>query len=105
IEQGRRLFLSAEVGCAECHPPENGYTLRRTFPLPALPTRPGFDPETELEFKIPALTFLAERAPYFHDGSAESLEALLEHNADRMGKTSQLSVEQRAALVEFLRTL
>jgi cytochrome c peroxidase len=44
-------------------------------------------------------------APYFHDGSALSLEELIEKNGRRMGHTEQLSKEDRAALVAFLRTL
>jgi cytochrome c peroxidase len=44
-------------------------------------------------------------APYFHDGSAKTLEELVERNGDRMGKTSQLSTNERRALVAYLRTL
>ncbi|APR75606.1 Hypothetical protein A7982_00952 [Minicystis rosea] len=44
-------------------------------------------------------------APYFHDGRAATLEELIDENADRMGHTSHLSREDRAALIAFLRTL
>jgi cytochrome c peroxidase len=48
---------------------------------------------------------LAARAPYFHDGSAASLQVLIEQNANRMGKTAQLTPVERAELVAFLRSL
>ena len=51
------------------------------------------------------LYFIAGTPPYFHDGRVSTLEALIEQNADRMGRTSHLSPEDRAALVAFLRTL
>ena len=38
-------------------------------------------------------------------GSAKTLEDVVEHNQDRMGKTSQLSTGERRALVAYLRTL
>lgn len=103
--RGEALFLSKAVGCAECHTPDSGYTTRQAYPLPPLPTRTGFDEEPDAKFKIPSLRFLAARAPYFHDGSAASLEALVEQNANRMGKTTQLTPAERAELVAFLRTL
>lgn len=103
--RGQALFLSKAVGCAECHTPDSGYTTRQAYPLPPLPTRPGFDEEPDVKFKIPSLRFLAARAPYFHDGSAASLEVLVEQNANRMGKTAQLTPVERAELVAFLRSL
>jgi cytochrome c peroxidase len=56
-------------------------------------------------FKTPSLLFVGGTPPYFHDGSAATLEEVLEKNRDRMGKTSHLSPDDRAALVAFLRTL
>ena len=105
VERGRALFASAELGCASCHVPEKGYTTREAFALPALPTPPEFDSDPNPRFKIPALTYLAERAPYFHDGSAASLLDLVEHNGVRMGDTRGLSAEQRNDLVAFLESL
>jgi cytochrome c peroxidase len=107
-EQARRgqlLFSSKAVGCAECHVPATGYTTRQAYPLPPLPPRAGFDQEPDSKYKIPSLSFLAGRAPYFHDGSALTLEQLIETNGNRMGKTAQLSAAERADLVAFLKTL
>lgn len=39
-----------------------------------------------------------------HDGRFSTLESLFEFNQDRMGKTSQLSADERKALIAFLRT-
>ncbi|HZN91113.1 MAG TPA: cytochrome c peroxidase, partial [Myxococcales bacterium] len=56
-------------------------------------------------FDTPALRQLALTAPYFHDGSAKTLEELVDGNRDRMGRTSHLSTDERRALVAYLRTL
>lgn len=61
--------------------------------------RPGYD--------TPSLRGVFGTAPYLHDGSAPTLEALLHANAahDRMGRTSHLSAEEISALAAYLRTL
>jgi mono/diheme cytochrome c family protein len=104
-QRGREIFESKEAGCSKCHAPASEYTDRVGYALPKLPKRDDFDDEEEAHFKTPSLLFVGGRAPYFHDGSAGSLESLVERNADRMGKTSHLSPADRAALVAFLRTL
>jgi DNA-binding beta-propeller fold protein YncE/mono/diheme cytochrome c family protein len=104
-ERGRALFLSPETRCAGCHVPETEYTDRAAVPLRALPALPGFRDEQDHAFKTPSLLYVGGTAPYFHDGSAATLEQLVDGNADRMGKTEQLSPDDRAALVAFLRTL
>ncbi len=103
--RGRELFVSKEVGCAECHPPDKGYTTRKLFPLPLTELAPGFDRDPNPAFKIPGLTFLKGRAPYFHDGSAKTIAQLIENNGNRMGRTASLSVADKRALIAFLETL
>ncbi len=103
--RGQALFLSKQVGCAECHDPKTGYTTQKAYPLPLLPLADGFDEDPNSRYKIPGLAFLAGRAPYFHDGSAASITEIIEQNGTRMGNTANLSPEDRAALVAFLRTL
>ncbi len=103
--RGRTIFLSDAARCSRCHVPETGYSDRIAYPLPKLPKLDDFDDEAEAGFKTPSLLFVGGHAPYFHDGSASSLEALIEKNADRMGTTSHLSREDRAALAAYLRTL
>jgi cytochrome c peroxidase len=56
-------------------------------------------------YDTPSLSGLALTAPYFHDGSAKTLDEVLAQNHDRMGTTSHLSEADRAALVAFLKTL
>lgn len=104
--RGREVFRSEEARCSRCHVPETGYTDRMAYPLlPKLAVRSDFDDEEKKEFKTPSLLFVGGTAPHFHDGSAGSLEELVERNGDRMGRTSHLTREERAALVAFLRTL
>ena len=72
--------------------------MKRPVPL-------DFDADPNPAFKTPSLKHLVGHPPYFHDGSAASIEELIERNADRMGKTAHLSSEERAALIAFLKTL
>lgn len=104
-KRGREIFMSDKARCAKCHVPETNYTDRTPYPLPKLPKVSDFDEETGLELKTPSLRFVGNRAPYFHDGRASTLEKLIEMNGDRMGNTSHLSAEERGALVAFLNTL
>jgi hypothetical protein len=104
-KRGKEIFTSEEARCSKCHDPTTEYSDRLAYPLPKLKLLPGFDDEAKQEFKTPSLAFVAGHAPYFHDGSALTLERLVEGNNDRMGRTNHLSKEDRAALVAFLRTL
>ena len=56
-------------------------------------------------FRTTPLWGVGSTAPYGHDGRFPSLFAIVEYNEDHMGKTSQLSPSDRAALVAFLETL
>jgi mono/diheme cytochrome c family protein len=104
-QRGRELFNDGRTQCSSCHPLDAGSTTRALVPLPERPTLAGYDREGAVAYKTPSLHHLAGRAPYFHDGSAPSLEELIEKNNDRMGKTNHLDAGDRAALVAFLRSL
>ncbi|MEO5731273.1 MAG: hypothetical protein ABI134_01835 [Byssovorax sp.] len=106
-ERGREVFSDAETRCAGCHTPSTEYTSRVAVPLEQPPpTEPStFSVEENDAFKTPSLLFVGGTPPYYHDGRARTLEELVAGNEDRMGKTSQLSEEDRAARVAFLRTL
>jgi hypothetical protein len=54
-------------------------------------------------FKVPTLRQLGPRAPYFHDGSGDSLEAVVNHYEDRFHL--DLTVQERADLLAFLAAL
>ena len=105
-KQGEGIFKSEQAKCSKCHTPENNYTDRIAYPFaPKAPPPPGFEEDPKAEYRTPSLRFVGGSPPYFHDGRYATLEELIEKNADRMGHTSHLSAEERAALVAFLRTL
>lgn len=111
--RGEQLFLSAETGCADCHPPPDYTDSRWEDGQPVLHdvgtlsetsgSRLG-GPLTGID--TPTLRGLHASAPYLHDGSAPDLEAVLEANTeDRHGHTSGLSEAEREDLLAFLLSL
>ncbi|MDI1451381.1 hypothetical protein [Polyangium sp. 6x1] len=104
-QRGKEVFMKDAVQCARCHLPGTEYTDRAVYPLPKLARQSDFDELKTGELRVPSLLYLDGRAPYLHDGSAATLDELLAKNNDRMGKTNQLSKEERDALAAFLRTL
>lgn len=104
-ERGRAIFESKEAQCAVCHVPATGYTDRSAVPLRGFRAKPMFQEDPNPAYKVPSLRFVGGTAPYYHDASMPTLEALVNDNLDRMGKTSHLDAEGRAALIAFLRTL
>jgi cytochrome c peroxidase len=101
--RGKELFLDPRVGCAACHVPATELTDRSIVALPR-PQRRDFDAEQEA-FKTPSLLFVGGTAPYFHDGSAATLEDVILKNNDAMGHTSHLGSGDRSALIAYLKTL
>jgi len=114
-EAGEELFLSAETGCADCHPPPE-YT-DSSWLEPGLPLvhdvgtlvegsglRLG---ETLDGMDTPTLRGVWSSAPYLHDGSAATLrEVLVDRNLlDLHGSTSGLSGDQVDSLVAFLQQI
>jgi cytochrome c peroxidase len=55
------------------------------------------------KFKGPVLRGLAGRAPYFHDGSAEDLNAVLDFYSTRFGV--HFTDQEREDLIAFLNSL
>ncbi len=55
------------------------------------------------KFKAPNLRGLASRAPYFHGGTADTLEKVVDHYRDELG--FRFTSDERDALVAFLRAL
>jgi len=104
-QAGKAIFESEAAACATCHPSTTDFTNRIATPMRKSPPLPGFEDEDDDKFKTPSLLFVSGTPPYLHDGSAPTLAALIARNQDRMGKTTQLSEEQRAALVAYLETL
>jgi DNA-binding beta-propeller fold protein YncE/mono/diheme cytochrome c family protein len=102
--RGKEIFTSAATKCSTCHTPGE-YTDRSVVSLKKINPPRGFSEDPNALYKVPSLLYVGGSAPYMHDGRFETLESLIEYNQDRMGATSQLSAEDRKALIAFLRTL
>ncbi|MDP2313429.1 MAG: c-type cytochrome [Pseudomonadota bacterium] len=94
VLRGKAIFERADVACATCHSGERltdneHYTM---FGLDAVNT--------------PTLVGVAASGPYLHDGSASSLEAVLQMSrSGEMGDTSMLSDDEMADLEAYLHSL
>ncbi|MBZ0234772.1 MAG: cell surface protein, partial [Deltaproteobacteria bacterium] len=84
-----------EAGCSDCH--EGALLTDRS-----LHTLPG----TTAPIDTPSLVGLAASAPYYHDGSAETLDELLRSygTGREMADLESLTLDQRADLKAFLET-
>ncbi|HUJ63482.1 MAG TPA: c-type cytochrome [Kofleriaceae bacterium] len=96
VARGKALYESAEVGCTQCHDGP-AYTDTSRHALVGAHGR----------FDTPSLIGIAASAPYFHDGSAATLEVVLRDRGAIHGMTDgspQLGDAQIADLVAFLET-
>jgi hypothetical protein len=109
--RGKQLFMK-EAGCASCHrPPDFTDVVNRPLrPLPFLhdPTDVGMDPRyadrsATGKYRTTPLRALWQHAPYFHDGSAPDLLAVVNHYDSLFGL--KLTAAQKADLVEYLKSL
>lgn len=96
VARGKELFESDATGCADCH---YGPLLTDQKRHEIAPDLPAVD--------TPSLVGLANSAPYYHDGSAATLGALLrgKGNIHGMGRTSKLTDAQIDDLVAYMETL
>jgi cytochrome c peroxidase len=104
-KKGKAIFESPKTACTTCHVPASDYTDRSSVPLGGFKTLALFDEDPKKEYKVPSLLYVGSTPPYYHDGSAATLEELVDGIKNRMGKTSHLDASERAALVAYLRTL
>jgi hypothetical protein len=110
-DRGKRLFRD-EAGCATCHQSPN-FTDVLSGPTPSVPLLHdpkdvGMDPAYAArtatgKYRTTPLRGLWQHPPYFHDGSAPDLLAVVNHY-DRLFKL-KLKAAQKADLVEFLKSL
>ena len=110
-ERGKSLFMK-EAGCAKCHTPPT-YTDVLSGPdkkTPVLhePSTVGADAlyaarSATRKYRATPLRGLWQHPPYFHDGSAADLTAVVNHYEKRLGL--KLTDAQKADLVEFLKSL
>ena len=109
--RGRRLFRN-EAGCATCHQGPHFTDVlsgpSRTVPFLHDPAEVGTDPAYALrtatgKYRTTPLRGLWQHPPYFHDGSAPDLLAVVNHYDQLFGLN--LTAAQKADLVEFLKSL
>jgi len=111
-ERGREIFfrtrtndgslIRPENRCYFCHPPLTHYTSRVQINVG---TATRYD--TIKEFDIPQLESIYMRAPYLHNGEAQTLEEIWTkfNPEDKHGITSDMDKLQLNDLIEFLKTL
>ena len=104
---GFRIFTE-RAGCATCHTPplySDGQFHARGIGDEKDPGRARVTADSRHSgaFKTPGLRGLIETAPYFHDGSAATLEAAVDHELAHSERP--LSPEERRHLIAFLRAL
>jgi hypothetical protein len=110
-KRGKRLFRD-EARCATCHQSPH-FTDVLSGPTPRVPflhepAEVGMDPAYAArtatgKYRTTPLRGLWQHAPYFHDGSAPDLLAVVDHYNNEF--KLNLSPAQKADLVEFLKSL
>jgi mono/diheme cytochrome c family protein len=109
--RGKQLFRN-QAGCASCHQsPDFTDVLSgpsQATPFLHAPAEVGMDPRyaertATGKYRTTPLRALWQHAPYFHDGSAPDLLAVVNHYDQLFGLN--LSAAQKADLVEYLKSL
>lgn len=106
VARGQAVF-NGQGACWSCHLPGQQFTdvgLGRLH----LPSETGMDPAyaartATKRYRTTPIRGLWQHAPYFHDGSAATLEAVVSHYDATLGLS--LSAQQKADLVAYLGTL
>ncbi len=110
-QRGRRVFYN-DGGCGTCH---SGSTFtdvlkggRSDQPFLHDPSEVGTEPEyarraATNKYRTTPLRALWQHPPYFHDGSAKDLPAVVAHYVKQFGL--KLTEDQKSDLVEFLKSL
>ncbi|WP_304057196.1 c-type cytochrome [Nitrosomonas communis] len=110
-QRGKRLFRN-EAGCATCHrPPHFTDVLRgpdRSVPFLHDPSEIGRESvyvarSATKKYRTTPLRGLLQHPPYFHDGSAPDLPAVVNHYDNHF--RLNLTAAQKADLVEYLKSL
>lgn len=100
LAQAGFMLFYGEARCSRCHQSAE-FTGPRLFT--GITLNP---PEGGLAdgIKVPGLRGISRTAPYFHDGSAATLDEVLGVYSERVG-VPVLDADERTALVEYLRSL
>ncbi|RYD99946.1 MAG: c-type cytochrome [Sphingobacteriales bacterium] len=119
-QRGYALFMSTRTNCSGCH---SGFNLTNyAFENNGLylsysdSGRMRFTqlPEDRAKFKVPSLRNVALTAPYMHDGSINSLEAVIEHynsggqahpSKSNLVQPLHLTSGEKKDIVNFLKSL
>lgn len=112
---GLSLFFSERLGCGQCHAgahlsgPTWAAATAGQAPAPVFHRTAVSD--ATFPVRAPSLRFVSETAPYMHDGSLPTLEAVVDfyergggRNAERL-QDFDLAPVEREHLLAFLRTL
>jgi mono/diheme cytochrome c family protein len=102
--RGKALFEGAKAKCSTCH----SGPLFTDAPTLHAPAEVGQDPVAAQRsatkmYRTTPLRALWQHAPYFHDGSAASLPAVVLHYNTHM--TLGLTAAERADIVEYLKSI
>lgn len=113
--RGKALYHDPVVGCAGCHSGsaltdgkahDVGTLTQLEISLDKLGAFADEDTSAGLGvYDTPSLRDVYRTAPYFHDGSAATLEEALDMTATTMGRTDHLDQAQKADLIAYLKTL
>lgn len=118
-KRGMALFFSERLGCSACHSGFNFAGNWRDATGETGPSSMANNGTAAGELRIPTLRNIALTAPYMHDGSLSTLEAVVAHyqqageraaiarrekNAPRL-RSFTLDPAERAALIAFLQSL
>ncbi len=96
VARGKALFEDAEVGCTECHSGDR------------LSNNQSYFVGTGFELQVPTLLGIAHRAPYMHNGCAQTLAERFDPECgggNEHGVTSTLDASQLDDLVAYMETL
>lgn len=119
-KRGKDLFFSEKLACSQCHGGFNftNYAfenngLYKDYPDPGRFRLTGDEADRAL-FKVPTLRNVGVTAPYMHDGSLPTLEAVVEHynsggkdhpHKSQLIKHLNLTTKEKTDLIAFLKAL
>ncbi len=119
-KRGKDLFFSEKLACSQCHGGFNftNYAfenngLYEDYPDPGRFRLTGLEADRAL-FKVPTLRNVGVTAPYMHDGSLPTLEAVVEHyngggkdhpHKSQLVKPLNLTTKEKTDLITFLKAL
>jgi mono/diheme cytochrome c family protein len=105
-ERGELVF-NGSGKCATCHDPSSAFTDINRGRM-HLPSETGMDAAyanrtTQKKYRTTPLRGLWQHPPYFHDGSAADVEAVIAHYDQTLNL--RLTAQQKADLAQYLKSL